>query len=183
MVDYVNSYETDWEIFVLNILKPHLFKIFVAVVGLLIAAQVYFGVRDTLSLAKPITLDTSVVIKPQATPLKQAVALATNTHLFGEYIPEHMDASGVMPSQLNLTVVGILFAPAVKDSRVMFELPGNQVKTYGLGDELPGGGVIKRITEDGILLTRNGGVERLTLPKNELPLAPIPKALALNEMR
>ena len=50
----------------------------------------------------------------------------------------------------------------------MLELPDHQVKSFGVGDSLPGGGVIKRITPEGILIMREGVIESLSLPKNEL---------------
>lgn len=97
-----------------------------------------------------------------------------NYKFFGDYVPQNLDAAGVRQSMLNLTVVGVLFAEIEEDSQVMLKSPDGQEKFFHIGDELSGGGVIKRITEEGVLISRDGMLERLSLPKQELKFeAPI----------
>lgn len=163
-----------------DILRSNLFKILAALLSVLILHVLFSGFREVRALDKSSVVDEPKVHIKQPRADKPVYHDVYKAHLFGEYIPENVDAGGVRESDLNLTVVGILFAEDEKSSRVMFELPGQQVKTFGVGDTLPGGAVIKRITQDGILLMRRGVVERLTLPKNEIPMAPIPEALQLN---
>ena len=180
MVHYMGLYMTDWNNIVLDRLKPYSFIIALSLALLFVCVDIFMGFKSSFKLSQPVKVDKPIV-QPPAKPLGQVVGVASTTHLFGEYIPDDVDASGVKQSGLNLNIVGILFSEKEADSRVMFELPGKLVKTYGLGDTLPGGAVIKRIADDGILITRSGVVERLTLPKDELFMAPVPQEIAFND--
>ena len=95
--------------------------------------------------------------------------------LFGVYISNNL--SSVKKSMLNVTVVGILFANKINDSQVIIRSTNGEEKTYKLGDKIPGGAVIKRITASGILVERHGNLESLSLPKNELNFEPVAKPL------
>ncbi len=44
----------------------------------------------------------------------------------------------------------------------------NEQKMYKVGDELPGGAQIKKITSDGLLIWYNNRLERISLPSDEL---------------
>lgn len=105
------------------------------------------------------------------------VASTLNYKFFGDYVPQTLDAAGVRQSMLNLTVVGVVFAVNEHDSQVMLRQANGQEHFFHIGDELPGGGVIKRITEEGVLIARDGELERLSLPKQtlkfEAPIKPI----------
>ena len=48
---------------------------------------------------------------------------------------------------------------------------------FRVGDTIPGDAVIKRIMPDGVLLMREGVMESLSLPKNELIFEPPPKPM------
>ncbi|GEM_PF-1778296 len=88
--------------------------------------------------------------------------------LFGDYVPSNLDAAGIRQSMLNLKVVGIVFAENENDSQVILQQENGQEYFFRVGDELPGGGVIKRITIEGVLVLRAGDLERLSLPRDEL---------------
>ena len=87
---------------------------------------------------------------------------------FGKYIPKAIDDASVKESVLNVKVVGILFAAREEDSHVILKVASGHEQTFGVGDTVSGGAVIKRITAQGVLFERNGALESLSLPKNEL---------------
>ncbi|WP_278025362.1 type II secretion system protein N [Legionella yabuuchiae] len=100
-----------------------------------------------------------------------------NVSLFGDYVPEHLEGSNIKQSRLNLTMVGVVYSEDEKYSQVIIRSANGQENVYRVGDHLPGGGIIKRITPHGVLVSRNGSLESLSLPKNELIFAPIAKPL------
>jgi general secretion pathway protein C len=97
--------------------------------------------------------------------------------LFGIYVSNDLNEDTVKKSMLNVTLVGILFADKIADSQVIIRSASGEEKTYRIGDTIPGDAVIKRITASGILVKRNGALERLSLPTNELTFEPVPKPL------
>nr|WP_280176389.1 type II secretion system protein N [Legionella londiniensis] len=104
-----------------------------------------------------------------------AVAPALNAPLFGEYIPEKLNK--IQQSMLNLEVVGIILADQEENSQVIIRMSDGEEQSFRMGDSLPGGALIKKITEEGILVIRNGTLESLSFPKNELIFEPPAKAL------
>lgn len=100
-----------------------------------------------------------------------------NSSLFGVYVPTDLDESQVKKSMLNVTLVGILFAQKLNDSQVIIRSASGEEKTYKIGDSLPGGVIVKRIMADGILVERDGTLESLSLPRDQLQFESIPKPL------
>lgn len=88
--------------------------------------------------------------------------------LFGQYEPKSLNDSGVVNSILNLTVVGVLVSSTSESSQVILKDSHGSEKVYHIGDKLAGGGVIKRIMPEGILILRDGVLERLMFSKNAL---------------
>jgi general secretion pathway protein C len=103
-----------------------------------------------------------------ATVNQEALTASLNTPFFGDYVPQNLDDKDVKQSMLDLTVVGIMFADKEDASHVIIRMAGGREQTFSVGDSLPGGAIIKRITPDGILIKRNGALESLSLPKNTL---------------
>jgi general secretion pathway protein C len=158
-------------------LKKNGFKLLAGFLLALIVLEWINSIRVSVSLDKLTTpLKTPVLNKSFAEKeMKEPPAIHIN--FFGDYVPNDVGAAGVKRSSLNISVVGILFASDETSSHVMLELPGHQVKVFGVGDEIPGGAVIKRITPEGILLMHDGVMESLSLPKNELLFSPPEKVL------
>ncbi|WP_454780594.1 type II secretion system protein N [Legionella sp. WA2022007384] len=98
-----------------------------------------------------------------------------HSSLFGVYVSDNLTT--IKKSMLNVTLVGILFANQINDSQVIIRSADGEENTYKLGDTIPGGAVIKRIMASGILVERNGALESLSLPKNELIFEPVAKPL------
>ena len=100
-------------------------------------------------------------------------------YFFGEFVPKDLTVSNVKRSMLDMDVVGIIFAKDEKDSQVILRTATGEEKPFGVGDSLPGGAVMKRITPEGVLVNSNGELESLSFPKNELIFGKPP--IPLNE--
>ncbi|MCL5271787.1 MAG: general secretion pathway protein GspC [Gammaproteobacteria bacterium] len=100
-----------------------------------------------------------------------------NTSLFGVYVPNDLNEESVKKSMLDVTLVGILMADKMENSQVIIRSSSGEEKTYKLGDKIPGGASIKRIMAGGVLVERNGNLESLSLPKNDLIFEPVAKPL------
>ncbi|KTD82883.1 type II secretion system protein N [Legionella waltersii] len=97
--------------------------------------------------------------------------------LFGVYMPNDLNDDNVKESLLNVTLVGILYDENPENSQVIIRSSSGDEKTYVIGDKIPGGAVIKRIIPNGVLVERDGTLESLSLPKNELNFEPVAKPL------
>ncbi|MFA6302423.1 MAG: type II secretion system protein N [Legionella sp.] len=121
----------------------------------------------------------TIAATPQAPVVKKSESepYVLNSSLFGAYVPDNLNENSVKKSMLNITVVGILYSNKDKDSQVLLRSANGQEKMYKIGDILPGGVKIERITAGGVLVERNGNLESLSLPKNDLIFEPVPKPL------
>lgn len=125
----------------------------------------------------PITIHAA----PEATkempviPKQNSFDAILHSSLFGVYVSNNL--SSIKKSMLNVTLVGILLAHKINNSQVIIRSATGEERTYKLGDTIPGGAVIKRIMTSGILVERNGALESLSLPKNELIFEPVAKPL------
>lgn len=100
-----------------------------------------------------------------------------NAPLFGVYVPGNLNEDNVKKSGLNVTIVGILLGDKVEESQVIILSDNGEEKPYKVSDKIPGGAKIERIMAWGILVERNGTLESLSLPKNDLTFEPVPKPL------
>ena len=144
----------------------------VLIVWEFISGVVFFSHLNQLVLLHENTArESAVVMEQNETPS------LLNDRLFGDYVPKNLDAAGIRQSTLNLIVVGVVLAASEKDSQVILQKPNGDERFFHIGDELPGGGTIKRITVEGVLVWRDGVLERLNLPKEELNFEPPAKPL------
>jgi len=116
----------------------------------------------------PVKINKVQVLRALKGSTPETSTLTFLTPLFGEYVPHSLDATGVKASDLQYVVVGIMYAEDESESQVLIRLSDGHDHLFHLNDELPGGGVIKRITAAGILVFRDGLMERLDLPRDEL---------------
>jgi general secretion pathway protein C len=100
-----------------------------------------------------------------------------NTALFGVYVANDLNDNNVKKSMLNVTLVGILFGNKGGESQVIIRTANGEEQTYSINDKIPGGALIKRITAGGVLVQRNGALESLSLPKNDLIFEPLAQPL------
>jgi general secretion pathway protein C len=116
---------------------------------------------------------------PQKAQRKNAIITKASpvfaVSLFGVYVPVNL--SDIKKSQLDLKVVGILYSPILEDSAVMIAATGTLEHSYKVGDTLPGGATIKKISASNVIILHNGALESLSLPKNPLHLEAPPKSL------
>lgn len=147
-------------------------SIFVCMFSLLILIKLIWLIRLPSRLA-----DLPKEIKPITQTKPDTTNYFLQSTLFGIYVPPDLSEAGVKKSMLDVTIVGILFAVPIEGSQVIIKASDGDEKTYLLGDTLPGGAVIKRITASGVLVERNGVLESLSLPKEDLTFEPIPKPL------
>ncbi|MDF1758609.1 MAG: type II secretion system protein N [Legionellaceae bacterium] len=100
-----------------------------------------------------------------------------SNQIFGRYIPKQLGDASIQPSVLNLKVLGVMYSKNKKDSQVIIQLPHGIERTFKNGDIIPGGATILHISVDGVIVTRDGVLERLNLPKTKLifdkPLKPL----------
>lgn len=105
----------------------------------------------------------------------------TLSSFFGEYVPKTLDEGNIQQSMLDIKVVGVIFSEKEAHSKVIIRSSDDMELILGVGDVLPGGVVIKRITSEGVLVGRNGSLERLDLPKHELNFEKPSKPLDVNK--
>lgn len=124
---------------------------------------------------------TSVTSEKETVPLggekQDSFRDILNSSLFGVYVPNDLNEGSVKKSMLNVELVGILFADKIDESQVIIRSSSGEEKTYKIGDKIPGGAVIKRIMAGAVLVERDGNLESLSLPKNDLIFEPVAKPL------
>lgn len=116
-------------------------------------------------------------VKPEAPIKVDTTSYLLETAIFGVYVPNDLNVDTIKKSVLDVTLVGILLAKPLEDSQVIIKAANGEEKTYLLGDTIPGGAIIKRITAGSVLVERAGALESLSLPKDDLTFEPIPKPL------
>ena len=144
--------------------------------SILIVWQFAAGLFFVYGLSKQLVDDkkTVVVNSPRS---QSSIKVGLNAPFFGQYTPVISHVGDVKTSRLTYKVVGIMLASREEDSEVMIDTLSGGHLVYHVGDVLPWGTVIKRITSEGIFVERNGELESLSLPKNELIFEPPAKPL------
>jgi general secretion pathway protein C len=160
--------------------SPVAYKAICMTFAILAVLQITIGITSYFALDRNIMNSAVMHGAEQSKSNHEEKNRFLSSPFFGEYVPKNLNESDVKRSMLNLTVVGIMLSTHEDESKVIVRTANGQEKTYTVGDSLPGGATIKRITIDGALVIRNGELESLTLPKNELifeaPAKPMPEA-------
>lgn len=142
------------------------------IIGLIsLFSLLIFGEWTSLifSTSTPST-ETPVELSATTNNNKNPFDAVLHTSFFGEYVPN--DLTNVKKSMLDVTLVGILFTGRLNDSQVIIRAANGEELNYKLGDSIPGDALIKKITANGVLVERNGALESLSLPKNDLTFKP-----------
>jgi general secretion pathway protein C len=152
----------------------------------IISAIVLFSaltLSEYYSLYVSLTTSVSPSQAEQTTSMtqKETFSALLSSSLFGVYVSNDLTGDDVKQSMLQLNLVGILLGNTTEESQVIISSAEGEEKNYKLNDELPGGAVIKRIMANGILVERNGALESLSFPKNDLTFDPVAKPLPLTE--
>jgi len=103
-------------------------------------------------------------------------------HLFGFYHPPAVLPSLTATSQLSathlpLTLAGIFADTDPKRSKALIAFSGQPPKSYGVGQEVPGGAKVYEILPDRVILQVGNQLERLDLPIKPLHFGPMPSEL------
>ena len=155
-----------------NLSRPIVPRLACLGLSILIVCQVVSGMMSMSAINKSAATSeqSNVVTTPSTNNSSSGVGL--NALFFGKYTPMMINVADVKKSMLTYKVVGIMLAAHDEDSSVIIDtLSGGDI-VYHVGDILPWGTVIKRITSDGIFVERDGELESLSLPKNELIFEP-----------
>jgi len=97
--------------------------------------------------------------------------LAAN--LFGS--AQHNASSGPAPiTQMPLVLVGVLAAGDPKKGYAILGASAADAKLYQVGATLPGGGSLFEVHKDRVLISVNGSIEALLLPRQTAPAAETP---------
>jgi len=115
------------------------------------------------------------VTSPNQRPAQQSAILMAqriaNSHLFGraDIKTKTQRGTSAPETKLNLLLSGVI-ASLDERQAVAFVAAGKGAaeKAYGIGENLPGGAILKEIYEDRILLEYRGRMENLTLRRTLL---------------
>lgn len=157
-----------------NLSRPIVPRVACICLGIFVVWQLVAGVISIFTFNKS-SVNSSVAIN--VTPIKRASNVGLSMTFFGKYVPDNLNDADVKQSMLNLEVVGILLAAHEEDSQVILHLESGRDQAFRAGNALPGGAIIKRITKEGVFVERNGVLESLSFPKNELIFDVQPKPL------
>lgn len=141
--------------------------------------QLMIGIGGLWSF-KQASIDGTKSLPVQSINTDSLVRAGLKVPLFGDYVPTSLDASGIKQSMLDIRVVGVVFAKDEQASQVLMHLSNGQEAVFVVGDHLPGGIEIIRITQEGVLLRHDGELERLSLPKQALQFLPPENTSNLN---
>jgi len=88
-------------------------------------------------------------------------------HLFGEAgaEPPPIQAVDAPETRLNLKLRGAVAAEDKETAHAIISDGGGKDKVYFIGDKLPGGAKLHEVYQDRVILSRNGILETLRLPK------------------
>ena len=151
-----------------NLSRPIVLRLVCLSLGLLIVWQVVSGALSISVINKSTSNSERVFGVTHAKINQSAAKIGLNALFFGKYTPIMINVADVKKSLLTYKVVGIMLAAHDEDSEVIIDTLSGGDQIYRVGDILPWGTVIKRITSEGIFVERNGELESLSLPKNEL---------------
>lgn len=125
-------------------------------------------------------------------PLMTSREIATR-HLFGAPLPDNAAAADqpIPETQLNLLLRGVAASNNTAAAFAIIADPAGKEDFYQVGDQLPGGAVLKEVHPQHIILSRGDRFETLRLPQQSLELnapaqpmtmppvtAPMPSAVA-----
>lgn len=139
--------------------------------GLLLCSFIFTRIQWSLQ-----SVATSSTVVSQQSQEDPAIQKSLGVPLFGRYA--EVDVSQELhQSMLDLQLIGIMYSAQAKQSQALIRTASGEEQGYGVGDELPGGAVIKQIELDHVLIVYQGEVEVLNLPKTNLQFEPVSQPL------
>jgi len=130
-------------------------------------------------LVTRVSVISHIVLTPAVSPVPPSTLashqfyakLIPPAHLFGFY----QTVDNLRDTDLNLQLQGVLFATPLARSQALIAAPGAELKSYELGDSVPGGAIIDSFLPDGVILKRNGDLEKLPLKRPVLEWQSVPE--------
>lgn len=113
---------------------------------------------------------------------QETIKKSLNIDLFGKYISNQLGDVNIRPSILDLTIIGIMFSEDKNNSQVLLRFANGVERIFKIGDTIPGGAKILHISAEGIVVSRDGNLESLNLPKDELIFEKQPEILNKNDI-
>lgn len=163
-----------WQSFVIGEYAVNSARIMSAILAILILLLFYdwmtaFHVNTSANSDFP----TRTAIRP--------IADIDTWHLFGTHFSQTLNADDLPITAMNIQLVGLMLATPARYSQVLIAIPGEAEKIYTVGDSIPGGAKIDRITADGVILRRGGKLESLRLPIHRLAFASQPAEMNVQQ--
>ncbi|MGQ3889489.1 type II secretion system protein N [Legionella sp. CNM-1927-20] len=142
-------------------------KLIAIIIFLIMTSLFLYQIMNFLQqdLAENVTVQPTFVNSKQIKITNNSIVFTKP--LFGDYIPVINEAD-IKESTLDVELVGIMFSLNPEASQVIIKDTTGEERSYLVGDTLPGGAVVKRINENGVVVLYNGSLESLSLPKIEL---------------
>ena len=147
------------------LMQPLIIKGFCICISLLIIYELVHGIIMDLDVRKI----TSQPIVRQIPSTVSTSVLPENLrgNLFGAFVDKNLNNSSIKSSLLKILLVGLVYSTDEKESEVIVHTAVGRDRVYHQGDFISGGVKIERITKDGMVVNRDGNLERILLPKTE----------------
>ena len=138
-----------------------------------ICLVVLLGLDSALILTRAFDRPTTAVPSPSGIPMMPRagvnptlqLALIVNAHLFGTAA---LPAGGNAPqTTMPLVLAGVIADKDPSKGQAIIGENANAAKLYAVGGAISGGARLHAVYADRVLLERNGGLETLSLPRNE----------------
>lgn len=133
--------------------------------------------RPPLTTTFPRTMaETATVANPAQARPSSSWNIA-RWHLFGEArkdlpAPRPVVRKELPETRLNLSLRGVVSSDAGRTGGAIIDAGNGQEVYYPVGSSLPGGAHLKSVHKDHVVLERNGQLETLKLPRNDLGALP-----------
>lgn len=162
------------------------------VTGLVMALLAFSAARVTWLVFPPPTESTAITTSepqtPSATtrndPLLLSREIATR-HLFGAPRADNAPVAGqpIPETQLNLLLRGVAASSNADAAFAIIADPAGKEDFYRVGDQLPGGAVLKEVHPQHIVLSRGDRFETLRLPQQALQMNAPPQSMPMQAPR
>lgn len=156
--------------FQLNIIheKPLIAKLLCLLFLVFIVIRLFTSVSGFRSIYSDPGKNTQSIDINDNNSLNDMVKKGLNVEIFGKYIPTQFGDANIRPSILDVKVIGVMFSNDKQKSQVLLRLANGIERVFKINDIIPGGAKILRIYKDGIVVNRDGVMERLNLPADRL---------------
>jgi general secretion pathway protein C len=144
-------------------------------------AELMWRIYDLVAPPAQQRVSSAVPVERHDDPGAAAAQLAAS-QAFGTPDAAADDGAEAPDSRLDLKLRGVIAAAEPKWSRAFIAGGDGEDRAYPLGAQLPGGAVVQAIHPDRVVLSRNGSLETLRLPRDE-PSSAAPSPIQTTDLR